>query len=138
MNKQRSHEYSTSNLTFNYNSRKSESTAVSSGNEEGTLRNYYNSLYSEVRHPEGGDEVDFSCASSNKDERIYSELSSVLEPDGHHHDTGYHVPTETLMGGKTKNIEEIVIETNIDNDEDVIRNINIVQEDGESLQAEEA
>ena len=129
-NKNKNHKYGTGISTSDYSSRKSESTAVFSGNEESTLGYDYNSgkrsselnEYAEVGYQEGGEKVDLSKSSGNKHKKSNSDVSSDLEPDGAmylsaYNDPGRRVSTEALLGGKTENSGDVVMETNIDNEE---------------------
>ena len=150
-NKQKNHKYGTGISTSDYSSRKSESTAVFSSNEESTLGYDYNSgkknielnEYSDVGYRGGGEKVDLSSTSGIKDERSNSDVSSELEPDGAiylsaNRDTGRHESTEALLGGTGEKSGKIEMEIDIDNEDGVIKNIYFIEEDGQTLQVEEA
>ena len=150
-NKQKNHKYGTGISTSDYSSRKSESTAVFSSNEESTLGYDYNSgkksielnEYSDVGYRGGGEKVDLSSASGIKDERSNSDVSSELEPDGAiylsaNRDTGRRESTEALLGGTGEKSGKIEMKIDIDNEDGVIKNIYFIEEDGQTLQVEEA
>ena len=148
--KKSTHKYNIGISTSDYSSRKSESTAVFSSNEESTLGYNCNSgkksselnEYS-VGYRGGEEKVDLPCTFGIKDERSKSDVSSELEPDGAiylsaKHDTGCCESIEALLDGTGKKSGNIEIKTNIDNEEDIIENIYFIQEDSQSLQVEEA
>ena len=128
-NKQKNHKYGTGISKSDYSSRKSESTAVFSSNEQSTLGYDYNSgkksselnEYSDVGYRGSGEKVDLSYASGIKEERNNSYMLSEFEQNemkylSVNHNTGPRKSTEALLGGTGEKSEKIEMETDIDNE----------------------